>query len=84
MPVGGLREAGRKVVVMSAKERATLQRLPESSFKQRSKCAADMDTVAAAQDEIELPVRGRLQMQNAIDVDDGRAMYANEAARIEL
>ena len=59
----------------------TLQRLPEPSLKQRSKRAADMDTVTAAQDEIEFPVRGRLQMQNAVDVDDGRAMHANEAAR---
>jgi hypothetical protein len=36
------------------------------------------------QDEIELAVCCRLQMQNAIDVDDGRSMNTNEAARIEL
>ena len=35
------------------------------------------------QDEIELAVCCRLQMQNAIDVNDGRSMNANEAARVE-
>jgi hypothetical protein len=63
---------------------AALQRLPEPSFQQWSKCSADMHTVAASQDEIKFPVRGRLQMQNAVDVDNRRAMHANEAARIEL
>ena len=39
--------------------------------------------MAAAQNEIELTVAGGLQMQHAVDIDDGRAMHANEAARIE-
>ncbi|HUB89739.1 MAG TPA: hypothetical protein VMA74_08410, partial [Dyella sp.] len=42
-----------------------------------------MDTLAAAQDEIEFPVRGRFQMQNAVDVDDGGAMNTHKAAWIE-
>src|SRR5580700_11042290 len=72
-----------KQLCSAGSSEATLQRLPEPSLKQRSKRPADMDTVTAAQDEIEFPVGGRLQMQNAVDVDDGRAMHANEAARIE-
>jgi hypothetical protein len=37
-----------------------------------------MDSVTATQDGIEFPVRGRLQMQDALDVDDGRAMHGTK------
>lgn len=62
---------------------AALQRLPQSSLKQRSKRAADVDTLTAAQNEIEFAMRGRLQMPNAVDVDNCRAMHAYETAWIE-
>src|SRR5688500_1698000 len=62
--------------------RAGLQRLTEPGFEQGAKGAADPGPSTALQHHLELAVGQRLELHDALQVDDGRPVDADEAPRI--
>src|ERR1700722_8342982 len=63
--------------------RSGLERLPQSLFKLRAIGSADSRSRTVFQDHVKFAMGDRLEAQDAFDIDDGRAMDADKANRIE-